>query len=161
MECRGRQPGLETVKPPPSPGTTFSFLHPIPLRLPQLKNDWMIHNFPGIWCRRERSEGQTRHLEWERRKSNSYPRTVSPKKERKWKPVRLPTFHIPQTFKELKSKPKLIGDTPDKVEDNRQKRGHPKVNSGKFLLERGKWGRQRAHSIPVELGRFGFFFFFL
>lgn len=85
---------------------------------------------------------------------------MSPKKERKLKPVPLPTFHIPQKFKELKSKPKLIGDKPDKEEDNRQKRGHQEVNSGKFLLERRKWGRQRAHSIPVELGRFYFFFFF-
>lgn len=83
---------------------------------------------------------------------------MSPKKERKLKPVPLPTFHIPQKFKELKSKPKLIGDKPDKEEDNRQKPGHQEVNSGKFLLETGKWGRQRAHSIPVELGRFYFFF---
>lgn len=83
---------------------------------------------------------------------------MSPKKERKLKPVPLPTFHIPQKFKELKSKPKLIGDKPDKEEDNRQKRGHQEVNSGKFLLE-SKVGKAESPQHPGGVGAILLFFF--
>ncbi|KAK2495338.1 hypothetical protein MC885_013105 [Smutsia gigantea] len=63
-------------------------------------------------------------------------------------PFPLPTLHIPQKFKETKSKPKLTGKTPEKVEQNRQKRGHGEA--GLSTAPRSRHSARKMHTSPTS-----------